>query len=52
MSYTIVIIILIGIPLLIYFVVSANKKKKNMGKDGNETGAYKEGKAKDTHHTR
>jgi uncharacterized membrane protein len=51
MSYTLVIIILIGIPLLIFFIVSANKKKKNMDKRDNDRGTYQEGKAKDTHHT-
>lgn len=52
MSYTLVIIILIGIPLLIFFIVSTNKKKKNMDKLDNEKDTYQEGKAKDTHHTR
>ncbi len=52
MSYTLAIILLIGIPILIYFIVSANKKKKSMDKRDNEQGSYKEGKAKDTHHSR
>lgn len=52
MSYTLAIIVLIGIPLLIYFLVSVNKKKKNMENKDNDHGTYKEGKAKDTHHTR
>lgn len=52
MSYTLAIIVLIGIPLLIYFLVSMNKKKKNMEKKDNDHGSYNEGKAKDTHHTR
>ena len=52
MSYTLALIVLIGIPLLIYFLFSMNKKRKNMDKKDNEHGTYHEGKAKDTHHTR
>lgn len=48
MSYTLAIIILIGIPVLIYILVSVKRKKKNMEKHGKEGEPYQEGKAKDT----
>ena len=48
MSYTLAIIILIGIPVLIYFLVSIKRKKKNEEKQGKEGSSYQEGKAKDT----
>jgi ABC-type spermidine/putrescine transport system permease subunit II len=49
MSYTLVIILLIGIPLFIYILVSINRKKKNIEKGEDKKGSeYQEGKAKDT----
>ena len=50
MSYTFVIIILIGLPILIYFIVSVNKKKKNLENNEKKPGGdtYREGEAKDT----
>lgn len=49
MSYTAIIIIIIGIPLLIFILVSINKKKKAIKKGEDKKGSeYQEGKAKDT----
>ena len=49
MSYTFVLIILIGLPILIYFIVSVNRKKKNLDKNEKKPGGepYREGEAKD-----
>lgn len=52
MSYTAVIIVLIGIPVLIYILLSIKKKKKNIEKRDGKEGTYHEGQAKDTNHTR
>lgn len=48
MSYTLILILVLGIPILIYFVVSINRKKKQM-KDNEKPGGgtYREGEAKD-----
>ena len=48
MSYTLAIIVLIGIPVLIYILVSIKRKKRNMDKPGKEGKPYDEGKARDT----
>lgn len=48
MSYTLVIILLIGVPILIYILVSINRKKKSMDKRDKDGEPYQEGKAKDT----
>lgn len=48
MSYTVILILVLGIPILIYFLVSINRKKKKMQdneKPGKDT--YHEGEAKD-----
>ncbi len=50
MSYTIILILVIGIPILIYFLISVNRKKKNMEDNDKKPGGgtYREGEAKDT----
>lgn len=48
MSYTLIIILVIGIPLLIYFLISINRKKKSIGRKDKSGKSYQEGEAKDT----
>ena len=48
MSYTLIIILVIGIPLLVYFLISIKRKKKNLDKKDKNGRTYHEGEAKDT----
>lgn len=48
MSYTLIVILVIGIPLLIYFLVSIKRKKQNVKEHEKQEGKnYQEGEAKD-----
>lgn len=48
MSYTLIIILVIGIPVLIYILISIKNKKKNIEHKDKGGKTYREGEAKDT----